>query len=120
MYCHYQQKKISQNNPTFFIEIHYQEDRRTKQMTDQVDNYFLGKSVFDDNNQETKSWACLRQTCSRFLVVSLSQRFVVLLIIFGCFWRRQLSKICDESTVWMGILCRAAGYFLPSPRLKTS
>ena len=86
-------------------------------MTDQEENVNLGKTVFDDNNQERKSWSCLGQTCSRSLIVFLSQLFVILLIIFGCFWRIQLSKTCDESTVWVGILCSAAGYILPSPRL---
>ena len=86
-------------------------------MTDQEDNINLGKIVFDDNNQERKSWACLGQTCSRSLIVFLSQPFVILLTIFGCFWRIHLSKTCDESTVWVGILCSAAGYILPSPRL---
>ena len=41
-------------------------------MTDQEDNINLGKIVFDDNNQERKSWACLGQTCSRSLIVFLS------------------------------------------------
>ena len=54
-------------------------------MTDQEDNINLGKIVFDDNNQERKSWACLGQTCSRSLIVFLSQLFVILVIIFGCF-----------------------------------
>ena len=44
-------------------------------MTDQEDNINLGKSVFDDNNQESKSWACLGQTCSRALIVFMSQPF---------------------------------------------
>ena len=70
-------------------------------MTDQEDNTNLGKIVFDDNNQEKKSWACLGQTCSRSLIVFLSQLFVILLIILGCFWRSHLSKTCDESTVWL-------------------
>ena len=89
-------------------------------MTDQEDNITLGKNVFDDNNQERKSWACLGQTCSRYLIVFLSQLFVNLLIIFGCFWRIHLSKTCDESIFWVGILRSAAGYILPSPRLRTS
>ena len=86
-------------------------------MIDQKDKISLGEITFDDNNQERKSWSCLVQTCSRSLIVFLSQLFVILLIIFGCFWRIDLSKTCDESTVWVGILCSAAGYILPSPRL---
>ena len=45
-------------------------------MTDQEDNINHGKIVFDDNNQERKSWACLGQTCSRSLIVFPSQFFV--------------------------------------------
>ena len=89
-------------------------------MADQEDIINLGKIVFDDNNQERKSWACLGQTCSRSLSVFLSQIFVILLFIFGCFWRIHRSKTSDESTVWAGISCSAAGYILPSPRLWTS
>ena len=86
-------------------------------MIDRKENINLGENVFNENNQERKSWACLGQTCSRSLIVLPSQIFVILLIIFGCFWRIHLSKTCVESTVWVGILCRAAGYILPSPRL---
>ena len=89
-------------------------------MTDQEGNINLGEIVFDDNNQERKSWACLGQTCYRSLIVFLSQLFAILLIIFGFLWRIHLSKTCDESTVWFGNLCSAAGYILPSPRLLTS
>ena len=86
-------------------------------MAEQEEDNILGKSVFDNNNQEKKFWSRLEQTCSRSLIVFLSQLFVILLIIFGCFWRIHLSKTCEESTVWVGILCSAAGYILPSPRL---
>ena len=85
-------------------------------MTDQEDKINPGKIVFDDNNQERKSWACLGQTCSRSLIVFLSQLFVILLIIFGCFWRIHFSKTFDESIVWVRNYCSAAGYILPSPR----
>ena len=50
-------------------------------MTYQEENINLGKIVFDDNNQERKSWACLGQPFSRSLIVFLSQLFVILLII---------------------------------------
>ena len=79
-------------------------------MTELEDKINLDKNVFDDNNQERKSWSCLGQTCYRSLIVFLYKLSVILLIIFGCFWRIHLSKTCDESTVWVGILCSAAGY----------
>ena len=84
-------------------------------MTDQEDNINLGKIVFDDNNQERKSWACLGQTCSRSLIVLLSQLFCHFVNHLWFLWRIHLSKISDQSTVWVGILCSAAGYILPSP-----
>ena len=86
-------------------------------MTNQEGNISLGKIVFDDNNQERKSWACLGQTRPRSLIVFPSQLFVILLITFGCIWRNHLSKTFDESTVCVEILCSAAGYILTSPRL---
>ena len=100
----------------FFYGIHF-EKLSLRNMTDQEHNIKLGKVVFDDNNQEKKSCDYLGQTCARSLIVFLSQLFVILLIIFGCFCRIQLSKTCDESTIWVGILCSAVVYILPSPRL---
>ena len=64
-----------------------------EQMTDQEDNIILGKIVFDDNNQKRKSWACLGQTCSRSLIVFLSQRFFICwsyLVAFGEFTFQKL------------------------------
>ena len=86
-------------------------------MPDHTDIINLDKIVFDDQNVERRSWSCLGQTCSRSLIVFLSQFFVILLIVCGCFWRIHLAETCDEPTVWVGILCSAAGYILPSPNL---
>ena len=109
VYCICVYYQFNSFNSTWFLHSFW-EIELTKQMIDQENNINLGKIVFDDNNQERKSWACLGQTCSRSLIVFLSQLFVILLIIFGCFWRIHLTKTCDESTVWVGILCSAAGY----------
>ena len=108
MYLCHECNSISFIIQSFFLQIG---------MTDQADNINLGKIVFDENNVERRSWACLGQTCSRSLIVFLSQFFVILLIISGCFWRIHLANTCDETTVWVGILCSAAGYILPSPKL---
>ena len=84
-------------------------------MLDHTDNINLDKIVHNDGNVERRLWSCWGKTCSRFLNVFLSQKFVILLIICGCFWRKHLAKTCHESTVRVGILCSAAGYILPSP-----
>ena len=80
-------------------------------MPDHTDNTNLDKIVFEDRNVEGRLWSSLRQTCSRFLIVSLSQFFVVLVAICGSFWLIQLAKTCDESTVRVGILCSAKDTF---------
>ena len=70
-------------------------------MPDYTDKIILDKIVFDDQNVERRSWSCLGQTCSWSLIVFLSQFFVILLIVCCCFWRIQLAKTCEESTVWV-------------------
>ena len=119
-YCVCVYYKFNSFNRWFFPKHSFWEIELKKQMTDQEDSINLGKIVFDNNNQERQSWICLGQTCFRSLIVFLSQLFIILLIFFGCFWRIHLSKTCEESTVSVGILCSAAGYLLPSPRLWTS
>ena len=86
-------------------------------MPDHTDDIKLEKIVFDDQNVERRSWSCLGQTFSRSLIVFFSQFFLKVLIICGCFRRTHLAKTCDESTVWVGILCSAAGHLLHSPKL---
>ena len=86
-------------------------------MPDRTDNINLDKLVFDDQKVEKRLWSCLGKTCSRSLIMLLSQMFVILLNICGYFWRIHFAKICDESTVWVGILCSAAGYILHSPKV---
>ena len=71
-------------------------------MPDHADIINLDKIDFDDQNVDRGLWSCLRQTCSRSLIVFLSQLFVLLLIVCGCFWPIHLTKTCDEATV----LCR--------------
>ena len=44
-------------------------------MTELEDKFNQDKIVFDDDNQEKKSWSFLGQACSRSLIVLLSQLF---------------------------------------------
>ena len=104
----------------FFFKIDFWEIERKRQMTDREDIFHLGKIVFEDNNQEKNAWSCLGLRSSRSLNVFLSQLFVILLITFDCFWRFHFSRKCDEATAWVGNLCSATGYILPSWRIWTS
>ena len=61
-------------------------------MTDQEDNMSLGEIVSDNNNQVKKSGAYLGQTCFKYINVFLSQRFVILSIVFRCFWTIHLLR----------------------------
>ena len=81
--------------------------------TDQEDRIILGKIVFDDNDQERKSWAYLGQTCTRSLIVFLSQLFVILLIIFGCFWRIQCQKLVTNQLLRLEICAVRQDTFNP-------
>ena len=67
-------------------------------MTDQEDKINLGKIVFDDNNQE-KILGLFGTNLFQIADCVSLPTFYYLLIIFGCFWRIDLSKAFDESTV---------------------
>ena len=101
----------------FVPKKHYITLRLEKRMFNPADQINLDKIVFDENNSERRSWSCIGHFCSRSLLVFLSQIFVISLVILGSFWRIHLSKSCDESTVWVEILCSAAGFIVPTPRL---
>ena len=102
-----------------FLRIHNWVIERISWVCDREDNNKLDKFAYDDNNQERKSWTLFGTILFQLSDCLLVPSCVILYITFGCFWRLHLSKTCDESTVWVGILCNAAGYILPSPRLRT-
>ena len=86
-------------------------------MANQEDQVNLEKILFDENNSERKSCSCIGQSCSESLIVFWSHFSVILLVMLGSFWIIHLSKSCDESTIWVGNLCSAAGIIVPTPRL---
>ena len=65
-------------------------------MPDHTDNITLNKIVIDDQISGRRSWSCSGQTCSRFLIVFLSQ-FLVLFglyaVAFGVYiWPRHVTN----------------------------
>ena len=81
-----------------------------KQMIVLEDKIDLGKVVFDDNNRNRISCYCLGQTCPNIFSFCWSSLGAFGEFTFKNFWRK---------TLWVGFLCSAARYFLPSPRLWT-
>ena len=64
-----------------------------------------------------KSWKLFGRTCNRSLSVFLCQFFVIILMLVCAIVRVMLSKICDETTVWVAILSSTVGYIVPSLKL---
>ena len=62
-------------------------------MADHTDNINLDNIVFDDQNVEKRSWSCLGQTCSKSLIVLLTEFFVILLIFCVINWPRLLTNL---------------------------
>ena len=100
-------------------DIQYWSIERISKTTDQKDNLDLNEIDLDDNNQETKFWSCLGKSCSKPVIFFLSQTSLILLIVFDSFWRSELSKICDQSTDFLGKLSSAVRYILASLILWT-
>lgn len=87
--------------------------------TDQTDGTHvnLANIVFDDNNQERRSWVFFGQRLSRSAIVFLFQCTVVLTLLACSVARIILSKSCEETTVWIAVLSSSVAYVLPSPKL---
>ena len=86
-------------------------------MTDHTNKRLqLGNFVFDDKNQERQSGKYFRHTCNRSLLVSMSQIFVILLVIACCFVRMKLAETCEMTTIWIAIFSSTVVYNLPSPK----
>lgn len=77
----------------------------------------LANIVFDDNNEERRSWVFLGQQISRSATVFLFQCTVVLVLLACSVLRIVFSKSCEETTVWIAVLSSTVGYVLPSPKL---
>ena len=79
-------------------------------MLDHTDNISLNKIAFNDKNVERRFW---------FFFVLLSYFFCnTFEFLSVAFVGIQLAKTCDESTVWVEILCSAKGCILPSPNFE--
>ena len=88
-------------------------------MTDHEKIYIPGKIVFDDNNEDKRSWFFWDTPLPDLRWSFCSGLSVILLIKFGDFWKIHQSKTCNEAFVWAEKLFSAAVYILLSPKLWT-
>ena len=77
----------------------------------------IGNLVFDENNEERRSWRFCNYTLSRSFAVFLSQVLVALFMVIFSSLNIYLSKRCEDSTIWIAILSSVIGYFVPNPKL---
>ena len=73
--------------------------------------------IFDDQNQERRSWKFCTYSVPRSEVVFICQVSIIFfMIIFSCI-NLYVSKKCEDTTIWVAILSSAVGYILPNPKL---
>lgn len=89
--------------------------RRGQAQTDTA----LTDFVFDDQNQERRSWKfCNKTSVPRSEVVFFTQIFFIFIFIILCAVKLTLFELsCEESTIWISILSSTVGYILPNPRI---
>ena len=89
-------------------------EEEEQQLPDTVDVRSL---VFDDQNQERRSWKFCNYSVPRSEVVFICQVSIIFfMIVFACI-NLYLSKKCEDTTIWVAILSSAVGYILPNPKL---
>lgn len=89
----------------------------TMTQRDEVDNDVnLGNLVFDENNQERRSWKFFGHKLSRSAAVFVFQCTVILSLLFCAVVRIIISKSCEETTIWVTLLTSSIAFVLPSPK----
>lgn len=79
----------------------------------------VAQYVFDQNNNERRSWKfCNDTSIPRSEVVFFTQMFFILILIALCTAKLTLFDLsCEESSIWISILSSTVGYLLPNPRI---
>ena len=76
--------------------------------------------VFDPKSQSERTpWTIFGHDCSRSLMLFVFQYIIVCTLVISSIICLIVSKSCEETTVWVGILGSAVGYILPCPSLSS-
>ena len=88
---------------------------------DQIDSANVGglkALVFDEENQERRSWKFFNSRLPRSEVVYFTQILIILFLILVSLTKLVFSQLdCEESTFRFSLLSCTVGYALPNPKL---
>ena len=88
---------------------------------DQTDSANIGglnALVFDEENQERRSWNFINSQVPRSEVVFFSQILIIIFLIVVSLTKRVFSQLdFEESTFWFSLLSCTLGYALLNPKL---
>ena len=74
--------------------------------------------VFDENQQESRSWRFCNSRVPRSEVVYFTQIFIIVFLIAVSLIKLLFFQLdCEESTFWFSLLSCTVGYALPNPKL---
>ena len=74
--------------------------------------------VFDDQNQEGRSWRFCNSRLPRSEVVSFTQVSIIVFLIVVSLTKLVFFHLdCEESIFWFSLLSCRVGYALPNPKL---
>ena len=77
----------------------------------------INNLLFDQNNEERRSWVFFGQRVARSQVVFLVQVLLIFIVITTSVAKLWITERCEEVTVWLSLLSSSIGYMLPSPHL---
>ena len=88
---------------------------------DQIDSpagIGLNDLVFNEENQERRSWKFCNSSLPRSEVVYFTQIVIILFLIGVSLIKLVFFYLdCEESTFWFSLLSCTVGYALPNPKL---
>ena len=113
-----QTKKLSVNS---FLQITYFQMSVKEDQIDSANVGGLNALVFDEENQEKRSWKFFNSWLPRSEVVYFTQILMILFLIVVYLTKLVLSQLyCEESTLWFSLLSCTVGYALPNPKIQNN
>jgi steroid 5-alpha reductase family enzyme len=73
-------------------------------------------NVIQEHQQEKRSWIFFHKRIPRSEVIFIIQAILIFFLALASVISLFLSRSCEETTVWVGILSSSVGYMLPAPR----